>query len=46
MHYPLEEKICNPDLLVGREQEFKQFHQWIANMPGKLSKTWAILGPR
>jgi hypothetical protein len=46
MHYPLEEKIGDPDLLVGREQEFKQFHQWIAKMPGKLSKSWAILGRR
>lgn len=46
MQYPLEEKIGTPDLLVGREQEFTRFHKWIANMPKKLSKSWAILGRR
>jgi len=46
MQYPLEEKIGNPDLLVGREQEFARFHKWVANMPKKLSKSWAILGRR
>ena len=46
MQYPLEEKIGNSDLLVGREQEFAKFDKWIANMPKKLSKSWAILGRR
>ncbi|MBT3387874.1 MAG: hypothetical protein HN417_08075, partial [Desulfobacula sp.] len=46
MQYPLEEKIGNPDLLVGREQEFANFDKWISNMPKKLSKSWAILGRR
>jgi hypothetical protein len=46
MQYPLEEKIGSPDLLVGREQEFKVFDKWINNMPKKLSKSWAILGRR
>lgn len=46
MQYPLEERIGAPDLLVGREQEFKQFHKWLANMPKRLSKSWAILGRR
>lgn len=46
MHYPLEEKIGNPELLIGREAEFARFHKWIANMPKKLSKSWAILGRR
>ena len=46
MQYPLEEKIGNPDLLVGREQEFKRFDKWLGNMPKKLSKSWALLGRR
>jgi len=46
MQYPLEEKIGNPDLLVGREEEFKNFHKWIANMPKKLSKSRTLLGRR
>jgi len=46
MQYPLEEKIGDPDLLVGREQEFKRFHKWIGRMSKKLSKSWAILGRR
>ena len=46
MQYPLEEKIGAHDLLVGREQEFARFDKWIANMPKKLSKSWAILGRR
>jgi hypothetical protein len=46
MQYPLEEKIGNTDLLVGREQEFARFDKWIGNMPKKLSKSWAILGRR
>ena len=46
MQYPLEEKIGYPELLVGRESEFKRFHKWIAGMPRKISKSWAILGRR
>ncbi|MDM8529890.1 hypothetical protein QUF63_01865 [Anaerolineales bacterium HSG25] len=46
MKCPLEEKIGIPELLVGREQEFKKFNKWTANMPKKLSKSWAILGRR
>ena len=46
LQYPLIEKIGNPDLLVGREEEFKKFHQWIDKMPKRLSKSWAILGRR
>jgi hypothetical protein len=46
MQYPLEEKIGNPDLLVGREQEFAKFDKCLNNMPKKLSKSWAILGRR
>ncbi|MEM7536040.1 MAG: hypothetical protein AAF639_27915 [Chloroflexota bacterium] len=46
MQYPLEEKIGDPDLLIGREAEFKYFHKWIERMPRKLSKSHAILGRR
>ena len=46
MQYPLREKIGNPDLLVGREEEFKRFHKWVDGMPRLISKSWAILGRR
>ncbi len=46
MDYPLEEKIGIPALLIGREQEFEKFNKWIAYIPKKLSKSWAILGRR
>ncbi|MEM7531654.1 MAG: hypothetical protein AAF639_05745 [Chloroflexota bacterium] len=44
--YALEEKIGTPDLFVGRELEFKKFHQWINKIPKKLSKSRALLGRR
>jgi len=46
MQYPLKEKIGNPNLLVGREEEFEKFHQWIGRMPRELSKSRVILGRR
>ncbi len=46
MQYPLEEKIGNPDLLVGRDREFENFGRWIANIPKKLSKSRVILARR
>jgi GTPase SAR1 family protein len=46
MQYPLTEKIGTPDLLVDRELEFQKFNKWIANIPKRLSKSWAILGRR
>ncbi|SLM31865.1 conserved hypothetical protein [Desulfamplus magnetovallimortis] len=46
IQYPLQEKIGNPDLLVGREKEFKNFGKWIANIPKKLSKSRVILARR
>jgi len=46
MQYPLEEKIGNPSLLVGREEEFTNFGRWLANIPGKLSKSRVILARR
>lgn len=44
--YPLQEKIGNPELLVGREKEFQNFGKWIANIPRKLSKSRVILARR
>ena len=41
-----EEKIGNPDLLVGRDREFENFGRWIANIPKKLSKSRVILARR
>lgn len=46
MQYPLEEKIGNPHLFVGREKEFRNVGKWIANIPKKLSKSRVILARR
>ncbi len=41
--YPLEERIGDPRLLVGREKEFSEFDKWIAGMPRKISKSRVII---
>jgi len=46
MQYPLTEKIGEPELLVGREKEFKQFGKWIKNIPKRLSKSRVIIARR
>ncbi len=46
MQYPLTEKIGDPDLLVGRENEFRHFNNWIANIPRRGSKSTAIMARR
>jgi len=46
MQYPLQEKIGNPDLFVGREKEFRNFGKWLAYIPKKLSKSRVILARR
>jgi hypothetical protein len=46
IQYPLAEKIGEPNLFVGREQEFELFNNWIANIPKKLSKSKVILARR
>jgi len=46
MQYPLKEKIGNPALLVGREEEFDNFGRWLANIPHELSKSRVILARR
>ncbi len=46
MQYPLNEKIGEPELLVGREKEFKHFGKWIKNIPKRLSKSRVIIARR
>ena len=46
MQYPLTEKIGDPDLLVGRENEFRHFNNWIATMKRRGSKSTAIMARR
>ena len=46
MQYPLTEKIGEPELLVGREKEFRQFQKWLDKIPKKLSKSRVILARR
>ena len=46
MQYPLSEKIGNPDLFVGREEEFCLLNKWLANIPKRLSKSRVILARR
>jgi len=46
MKYPLQEKIGNPDLLVGRDKEFEDLGKWTGNIPKKLSGSRVILARR
>jgi hypothetical protein len=46
MQYPLTEKIGHPDLLVGREKEFRQFNKWLSLIPNRMSKSRVILARR
>ncbi len=46
MQYPLTEKIGNPDLLVGREKEFRILEQWLAKIPKRPGKSRVILARR
>ena len=46
MQYPLTEKIGQPELLVGRSQEFRQFQKWLDRIADKLSKSRVILARR
>jgi hypothetical protein len=46
MRYPLAEKIGHPDLLVGREKEFRLFNKWLSKIPERLSKSRVILARR
>ncbi len=46
MQYPLQERIGNPDLFVGRKKEFRNVDKWLANIPKRLSKSRVILARR
>ncbi len=46
MKHPLSERIGDPDLLVGREKEFRLLDQWLARMPKRLGKSRVILARR
>jgi len=35
IQYPLEERIGDPDLFVGRIRELNEFSQWIDSIPRK-----------
>ncbi len=46
MQYPLEERIGDPDLFVGRTRELAEFSQWIDAIPRKRAKSRVILARR
>jgi hypothetical protein len=46
MEYPLQEKIGDPSLLVGRSREFQNFGKWLRYIPKKLGKSRVILARR
>ena len=41
--YPLEERIGDPRLMVGRTKEFTEYERWISRMPRKSSKSRVIM---
>ena len=46
IQYPLIERIGNPDLFVGREEEFDYLNSWLDLIPQRLSKSKVILARR
>jgi len=46
MQYPLEERIGDPNLFVGRKEELANFQQWIDSIPRKRAKSRVILARR
>ena len=46
MQYPLPENIGNPDLLVAREWDTREFDTWLSRIPERLSKSRVILARR
>ncbi|KPA17417.1 ATPase domain protein, prokaryote domain protein [Candidatus Magnetomorum sp. HK-1] len=46
MQYPLKESIGNPDLFVGRHEEFEQLNLWLHGIPKELSMSTVILARR
>lgn len=43
MQFPLEERLGDPNLLVGRIDQFAEYHSWFAGIPKRLSKSRVIL---
>ena len=43
MQYPLTETIGNPDLFVGRHEEFERLNEWLEFIPERLSMSTVIL---
>ncbi len=46
MKYALEERIGNPNLFCGRDEEMSLLLKWASRIPKKISKSQAILGRR
>ncbi|MBF0452392.1 MAG: hypothetical protein HQK75_16945, partial [Candidatus Magnetomorum sp.] len=46
MQYPLTETIGNPDLFVGRHEEFEHLNKWLSLIPKRLSMSKVILARR
>ena len=46
MQYPLPETIGNPDLFVGREEEFKYLYTFLEQIPKRLTTSTVILARR
>jgi hypothetical protein len=46
MQYPLPETIGDPDLFVGREEEFEYLNEWLERIPKRLSVSTVILARR
>ena len=44
--YPLQEKIGDPDLFVGREKEMREYSKWLSFIPRKVGKSRVILARR
>jgi len=46
MQYPLAETIGDPDLFVGRHEEFERLNKWLKFIPRRLSMSTVILARR
>ncbi|CAK0757064.1 conserved hypothetical protein [Gammaproteobacteria bacterium] len=46
MQYPLPEKIGDPELFIGREQEFKLINNWLERIPARLAQSRVIAARR
>jgi len=46
IQYPLTERIGNPELFVGRHEEFDHLNHWLDFIPKRLSRSKVILARR